>query len=87
MFCNFRIQTKNVHYHLCNKCIAYGLAYSYAIYLSLLLQETIATPFSLLVVVYYISRLKLWLRRMNEICKYRGSRQREMYVLLISGSA
>ena len=31
MFCNFRIQTKNVHYHLCNKCIAYGLAYSYAV--------------------------------------------------------
>jgi len=52
-------------------------------------KEAIATPFSLLVVVYYISRLKLWLRRMNEICKFRGSRQREMYVLIlfISGSA
>jgi len=51
-------------------------------------KETIAIPFSLLV-VYYISRLKLWLRRMNEICKFRGSRQREMYVLIlfISGSA
>jgi len=51
-------------------------------------KETIAIPLSLLV-VYYISRLKLWLRRMNEICKYRGSRQREMYVLIlfISGSA